>query len=479
MKFYSKVIRFILLAGLLIVLLGVVVVSAQDTTADAVMLTTSTTTWHTLAYQLDADNGMIPNSLDPKTIVERSFDTYVLENKYLKVTLLPEFGGRILSIIYKPTGHEELYQNPVGVPYGIGEGNFYYNWLMVYGGIFPSFPEPEHGKTWLLPWDFKVVTQTADSITVSMSFTDNIDFKGRPGKFNVGTTGIEATYFITLQAGRAALDTQMVLHNPSDKAVDYEYWTAVTLAPGSQPDHPQTTAGAEIITPVKLVDMPPWWPDTNAQEQATKIQGVYTLDKLRMFKNWPDMGIAYAYPSVGNANFWGVVNHDDQEGLIRVGNNDVTPGMKLWTWGYNSVNVDSYKQTDEESRPYIEMWAGVTPEFFTRTSFAASSDVKINETYSPTVGLTQVTQASRDYLADFYTDDAGNADLQVFSVEPGKSIQAIISADLQDISTTPITFDPMKASTVTVKIPDGAKLLHFTLKSDNGTSLLGGDLVNQ
>ena len=52
--------------------------------------------------------------------------------------LLPEFGGRILSIIYKPTGHEQLYRTEVGVPYGMGGGNFYYDWLMVYGGIFPD-----------------------------------------------------------------------------------------------------------------------------------------------------------------------------------------------------------------------------------------------------------------------------------------------------------------------------------------------------
>ena len=32
------------------------------------------------------------------------------------MTLVPESGGRILSLIYKPTGHEQLYKNPVGVP---------------------------------------------------------------------------------------------------------------------------------------------------------------------------------------------------------------------------------------------------------------------------------------------------------------------------------------------------------------------------
>ena len=70
----------------------------------------------------------------------------MLENRYLKVTLVPEFGGRILSIIYKLTGHEQLYRNEVGVPYGINANNFYYDWLMVYGGIFPTFPMPSTAR---------------------------------------------------------------------------------------------------------------------------------------------------------------------------------------------------------------------------------------------------------------------------------------------------------------------------------------------
>ena len=120
---------------------------------DSVSLSESTTTWSTVKYATDAENGFVDGSLDKTTIVDRTFKTFVLENRYLKVTLVPEFGGRILSIIYKPTGHEQLYRTEVGVPYGIKGGTFYYDWLMVYGGIFPTFPDPEHGRTWLKRWD--------------------------------------------------------------------------------------------------------------------------------------------------------------------------------------------------------------------------------------------------------------------------------------------------------------------------------------
>src|ERR1700758_3376894 len=225
---------------------------------DRVSISESTVAWRTLKYATTAENGFAAGSLDTSAIVARVFKSYVLENRYLKVTLLPEFGGRILSIIYKPTGHEELYRNEVGVPYGIKAGNFYYDWLMVYGGIFPTFPDAEHGKTWLKPWTFKVVKQEPGEVTVSMSLKDDFEFQAAPGKFRKGATGLKATYIVTLKAGRAALDARLVLRNPNNAAIDYEYWTCTTLAPGSDPNDPKTTGGAEIIAPIAAYSTPRW-----------------------------------------------------------------------------------------------------------------------------------------------------------------------------------------------------------------------------
>lgn len=456
--------------------LGIIPIKAQTTSR--VTLIPSQTTWKTVAYQLDADNGMVAGSRDLSKIVEHTFNTYVLENDYLKVTLLPEYGGRILSIIYKPTGHEELYQNPLGLPYGIDAGNFYYDWLMVYGGIFPTFPEPEHGKGWLVPWAFEVVNQTSDEITVSMSLTDDINFARKPGKFDAGVTGLEVSFYVTLKADRAAVDTALVVQNPTSKKVRYELWVCTTLAPGSTPGDTRTTDGAEIIAPVQVIKMPPWWPATTAQEQKTDTADVYTFDKLRMFKNWADMGIAYAYPDMQGKNFWGVINHDNQEGIMRISSNDVTSGMKMWTWGYNSIEVDPFKQPDVEKRPYIEMWAGVTSEFFKRTSLAPNAEVRIEETYSPTVGLTNVTQASRDFLANFYADDNGTINLQVFSVQPQRAaVRVQITADATTIYDQTLSVNPAKGNQISAKIPDGTKTLTYALIGEDGSTLLTGEIT--
>ena len=87
--------------------------------SDRVTLTESTITWSTVKFATDAQNGFVDGSFDKNTIVDRTFKAHVLENRYLKVMLVPEFGGRILSIIYKPTGREQLYRNEVGVPFGM------------------------------------------------------------------------------------------------------------------------------------------------------------------------------------------------------------------------------------------------------------------------------------------------------------------------------------------------------------------------
>jgi hypothetical protein len=220
------------------------IADAASPESDSVSLTEKTISWSTVKYATTPENGFVDGSFDKKTIVDRTFKAHVLENRYLKVTLVPEFGGRILSMIYKPTGREQLYRTEVGVPFGMNAGNFYYDWLMVYGGIFPTFPDPEHGRAWGKPWAFDVVKQSAGEVTVSMSFKDDIAYPAAPGRFFKGATGIEATYYVTLKADRAALDARVVLKNPQARAIDYEYWTCTTLAPGSDPNHPKATGGA-------------------------------------------------------------------------------------------------------------------------------------------------------------------------------------------------------------------------------------------
>ncbi len=83
-----------------------------------------------------------------------------------------------------------------------------------------------------------------------------------------------------------------------------------------------------------MIKIPGFWTNIAAQEERTGLIDVYDFETLRVFGNWADLGIVYAFPDVSKANFWGVINHDNGEGIFRIADNSVTPGLKIWTWGY-------------------------------------------------------------------------------------------------------------------------------------------------
>ncbi|MEV6943439.1 DUF5107 domain-containing protein [Streptomyces sp. NPDC051172] len=60
----------------------------------------------------------------------RDFDALVIENGRLRATVLPGLGGRVASLLHKPTGRELLYRNPVFQP-----ADFALNGAWFSGGI--------------------------------------------------------------------------------------------------------------------------------------------------------------------------------------------------------------------------------------------------------------------------------------------------------------------------------------------------------
>jgi hypothetical protein len=451
-------------------------VHAAAQVSDGVTLTESTISWSTVKYATSAENGFVSGSLDKTIIVDRVFKTHVLENRYLKVTLVPEFGGRIVSIIYKPTGHEQLYRTEVGVPYGMTAGNFYYDWLMVYGGIFPTFPDAEHGKAWLKPWDFRVMSKSADEVTVSMSLKDDFAYAAAPKQFLKGSTGIEATYYVTLKADRAALDARVVLKNRQPETIDYEYWTCTTLAPGSDPNNPRTTGGAEIIAPIEAYSTPAWSANLSDGDESLG-PGRSRFEKLRHFKNWPTMGIAYAAPDMQGGNFWGVINHDNEEGIIRIADNMVTRGLKMWTWGYQSFTNEADARKDpSEARPYVELWAGLSDQFFHRAQLPAQGEVSIPETYSPTVGMSNVTAANENILINF-SAAAGSVDLQFFSIEPATPLRVTLKRGDAILFNDAVNADPKNGNRLSAGIPgDGSGAqVRLTITTADGKELIAAE----
>jgi hypothetical protein len=115
---------------------------------------------------------------------------------------------------------------------------------VILGGIFPGFPEPEHGKYWNQPYDLSVVSESQDGITVRMSRKDDLNLaSGVSAKYDVGRTDVLVEVDVTLRAGNARLALGTKLTNTRSTAISkFECWTTTTLAPGSTPGTPYGVA---------------------------------------------------------------------------------------------------------------------------------------------------------------------------------------------------------------------------------------------
>ena len=128
--------------------------------------------------------------------------------------------------------------------------------------------------------------------------------------------------------------------------------------------NPKTTGGAEIIAPIQAYSTPRWSANLSDGDESVS-PGNSRFEKLRYFKNWPTMGIAYAAPDMQGGNFWGVINHDNEEGIIRIADNRVTPGLKMWTWGFPVVYERNRRTQGPERSAAVHriMGGGVGPVF--------------------------------------------------------------------------------------------------------------------
>jgi hypothetical protein len=365
------------------------------------------------------------------------------------------------------------------------EDIFYYDYLIITGGIFPSFPEPEHGKYWNQPYDFEVVSESEEAITVRMSRQDDRDLvDGVPEVYGVGRTDVLVEVDVTLRAGSTSLKLDTKLTNTRSSSIpEFEYWMVTTLAPGSAPGATAISLNTRILAEMDRVHLleSSWSWFGDAEE---RVDGeVFRWNNLSYFENWVDQGTAFAYPDY-HANWWGSINYDNNIGILRVSDNVETPGLKLWTFGRGSLDID-INDSDEWLRPTIEMWSGVTPEFWDRGTMSANEVRQWSESYFPTLGLREVTAAS-EYGALYLSGSETGADTVLSAAAtltlPDQTVKAILRLNGSVIAEQDVVVATTNATTVNVtlassEISPGAVFEAEFLQGDS--SLLSGQIALQ
>jgi len=155
---------------------------------------------------------------------DRKYKALFLENEYLKVTCLPELGGRLHSVYDKTEGKETFHLNRVIKPSMIAmRGAF------ISGGVEWNAGPQVHTVTILSPVDALVGMNPDGSAYLEVSNLEK-------------TLRTRWTVRVTLHPGKAYLDEQIRIFNPVDAVNPYYFWncTAYSCRQGTRFIYPMT-----------------------------------------------------------------------------------------------------------------------------------------------------------------------------------------------------------------------------------------------
>ena len=254
----------------------------------------------------------------------RTYRALILENEYLKITCLPELGGRIHSVWDKTT-NEEMFHSP-GL---IKPALIAMRGAWVAGGIEWNVGPQGHTVTDVSPVDATLVTNPDGSATLVVGNTEKM-FRTR------------WTVRLTLHPGKAYLDESIRMFNPTDGTHTYYFWNNTAFP---------NLDGTRFIFPMSLGC------DHNGVEFFS--WPVHEGRDMTWLKNYPTMSSVFAYDC--DQDFFGAYDVDLDRGIVSYADHHLVPGKKAWTWGeddFGTVSQMALSDGGPIDAPYIEVQSG-------------------------------------------------------------------------------------------------------------------------
>lgn len=191
----------------------------------------------------------------------------VLENDSLRLTFLPELGGRLWSIIDLARGEEILWHHPTLAPHAVPQGVGYDDAFA--GGwdeLFPSdravdfdgIAYPDHGEWWSQPWEWRVA-EDANALRLTLTGSGF-------------ATRHEAVRTITLPQADSEFAWQTQITNMGDAAIPYiwRHHPALPIRPGARLEMPAATVEAIAEDPGGISAAPFTWPHAVLADSAAR-----------------------------------------------------------------------------------------------------------------------------------------------------------------------------------------------------------------
>jgi len=368
-----------------------------------------------------------------RTKEDRTYKALFLENDYLKVTCLPELGGRLHSVLDKTTDQETFHLNNVIKPSMIAmRGAF------ISGGVEWNAGPQVHTVTILSPVDALVGMDADGAAYLEVSNLEK-------------TLRTRWTVRVTLHPGRAYLDEEIRIFNPVDAINPFYFWncTAFPAKTGTRFIYPMTLGtdhyGVDFFN----------WPIHEGKD----------LSWLKNYETWASI---FSVDCV--FDFFGAYDVDDDRGVVQVADHYELSGKKAWTWGTWDFGLVSQKNLTDDDGPYIEVQSGPLPTQSDYGMLQPRQEVAWREWWYPVHGLGEGFEFATKDVAIQTRREEGMLELHMIATGRFRGALCSISQDGNEILAERLSLSP-EAPRVVVLSPAPQGPVDVTIRSRRGRVL--------
>ena len=372
-----------------------------------------------------------------RTKENRTYKALFLENEFLKITCLPELGGRLHSVFDKTEGKEVFHLNNVIKPSMIAmRGAF------ISGGVEWNAGPQVHTVTILSPVNVFLGRNEDGSAFLEIS---NLEKSLRT----------RWTVRVTLHPGKAYLDESIRIFNPIDGMNPYYFWNCTAF-----PNRP----GTRFIYPMSL--------GTDHYGVSFFNWPIHKGKDLTWLKNYDTWASIFAVNC--RYDFFGAYDVDENRGVVQVANHNELSGKKAWTWGTWDFGLVSQKNLTDDDGPYIEVQSGPLPKQSDYGKLMPRESVSWQEWWYPVHGLGDGFEYATKDLAFQTIRSSDTLYLKIFATgiypqavcsisneqkEVVKKTMNLSPWNPETLALTPIPISPLK---VMVKRRNGILLASYT-----------------
>ncbi|MBN2377522.1 MAG: DUF5107 domain-containing protein [Sedimentisphaerales bacterium] len=365
-----------------------------------------------------------------RKLENRTYQAIFLENEFLKITCLPELGGRLHSVLDKTQNHEVFHLNQVIKPSMIAmRGAF------ISGGVEWNAGPQVHTVTILSP-------------------VNVINGQNRDGSVYLEVSNLEQslrtqwTVRLTLHPGRSYLDERIKIFNPADAMNPYYFWNCTA--------EPQRN-GTRFIYPMTL----------GTDHNGIKFFSwpVNEGNDISWLKNYADASSIFGYKC--EFDFFGSYQVDVDHGTVQVSNHQDLPGKKAWTWGQGEYGRVSQQNLTDKDGPYIEVQSGPLPTQSDYGMLWPREQVSWQEWWYPVHGLGQGFEFATKDLAIQPIRSDNTLEIRMMPTGIFDNATCLIKHNDRELYNNTINLSPKSPQIIKLDHP-ADEPVEITVKTDQG-----------